>query len=119
VAAKLDSFSAHQQALELFDLVVADLRALSHHPALSRLIAQHIARADSIAARIAEGYGRGSAKDSSHFLVIARGAAHETGGRYQRLKHWLAPEVIAARVALCGDIIAILTASLNTLRRPQ
>jgi hypothetical protein len=31
----------------------------------------------------------------------------------------LAPEVIATRVALRGEVIAILTASINTLRRPQ
>ena len=116
---KLENFSAHRKALELFDFVVADLRPLSKHAALARLIAQQLASADSIAANIEEGYGRGSTKDYSHFLIIARGSAQETGGRYQRFKHWLAPEVIAARVALCGEIIAILTASINTLRRPQ
>ena len=116
---KLENFSAHRKALELFDFVVTDLRPLSKHAALARLVAQQLASADSIAANIEEGYGRGSAKDYAHFLIIARGSAQETGGRYQRLKHWLAPEVIAARVALCGEIIAILTASINTLRRPQ
>ena len=116
---KLENFSAHRKALELFDFVVADLRPLSKHAALARLVAQQLASADSIAANIEEGYGRGSTKDYSHFLIIARGSAQETGGRYQRFKHWLAPEVIAAHVALCGEIIAILTASINTLRRPQ
>ena len=108
---KLENFSAHRKALELFDFVVADLRPLTKHPALARLVAQQIASADSIAANIEEGYGRGSARDYSHFLIIARGSAQETWGRYQRLKHWLAPEVIATRVALCGEIIAILTAT--------
>ncbi len=116
---KRENFSAHRKALELFDFVVADLRPLTKHAALARLVAQQIASADPIAANIDEGYGRGSARDYSHFLIIARGSAQETWGRYQRLKHWLAPEVIATRVALCGEIIAILTASVNTLRRPQ
>ena len=116
---KRENFSAPRKSLELFDFVVADLRPRSKPAALARLVAQPLASADSIAANIEEGYGRGSAKDYSHFLIIARGSAQETGGRYQRLKPWLAPDVIAARVALCGEIIAILTASINTLRRPQ
>ena len=88
---KLEYFSAHQKALELFDFVVADVRPLSKHAALARLIGQQIASTDSIAANIEEGYGRGSAKDYSHFLIIARGSAQETCGRYQRLKHWPPP----------------------------
>ncbi|PAW65900.1 MAG: hypothetical protein B9S34_09465 [Opitutia bacterium Tous-C1TDCM] len=116
---KLAKFGAHRKALELFDLVVADVRPLAAHAPLARLVSQQIASADSIAANIEEGYGRGSAKDYSHFLIIARGSAQETLGRYRRLKHWLAPEVVTARVALCGEIIAILTASITTLRRPR
>jgi hypothetical protein len=49
--------------------------------------------------------------------VIARGSATETRGRYeQRFKHWLPPEIISARVALCEEIIAILSASIRKLR---
>ena len=80
------------------------------------MVAQHYASADSIASNIEEGYGRGSKRDYAHFLVIARGSAQETSGRYGRLKHWLPPAVIASRVALCGEIIAILTASIRRLR---
>lgn len=113
---QLDRFGAYQKALELFELVVGDLAPLGRRPDLSRLIAQQFASADSIAANIEEGYGRGSAKDYAHFLVIARGSAQETSGRYQRLGHWLPNETITARVALCHEIIAILTKSITTLR---
>ncbi len=113
---KLGRFGAHRKALELFDLVVADVRPLTKHGALSRLVAQQLASADSIASNIEEGYGRGSPKDYSHFLIIARGSAQETSGRYRRLKHWLPAETITARVALCQEIIAILTRSITTLR---
>ena len=112
----LHGFTAYAKAVELFDLVVLDWQPLHGKYELTRLVAQQIASADSIASNIEEGYGRGSKKDYSHFLIIARGSAQETLGRYERLKHWLDPQSIANRVALCGEIIAILTASIRKLR---
>lgn len=112
----LKGFGAYKKALALFDWVVADLSSLIGEPALQRLISQQIASADSIASNIEEGYGRGSKRDYAHFLIIARGSAQETRGRFGRLKHWLQPEVIMPRVALCDEIIAILTATIRRLR---
>ncbi len=112
----LASFRPHTLANELFDLVVDDLRPLSRRPELARLASQQLASADSIAANIEEGYGRGSKRDYAHFLVIARVSAQETLGRYRRLHHWLSEETINHRAAICDEIIAILTASIRTLR---
>ena len=112
-------FSAYTKSLELFDMVVADLHGLTGKYELTKLVAQQLASADSIAANIEEGYGRESKRDYSHFLIIARGSAQETMGRYQRLKHWLDPKIIESRVSLCGEIIAILTASIRKLRSPS
>ncbi len=115
----LSRFGAYAKALQLFDLVIADLAPLCSRPELSRLVAQQIASADSIAANIEEGYGRGGPKEYCHFLVIARGSAQETAGRYRRLHHWLTAESIRGRVALCAEITAILTATINTLRQSR
>ena len=114
---KLHDFGGYRKACELFDLAVADLSPLSRNPLCMRLVSQQIASADSVASNIEEGYGRRSRKDYAHFLVIARGSATETRGRYeQRLKHWLPTDVIAARVALCEEIVAILSSSIRSLR---
>lgn len=113
---KLANYGAHQKALELFDHVVADLEPFLENPALHRLIAQQYASADSIGSNIEEGHGRGSKRDFAHFLIISRGSAQETAGRYGRFKHWLSADHIAKRVALCGEIIGILSATKKTLR---
>ncbi len=117
--AKLHSFGAYQKARELFDLTVADVTALRSEPRLWRLVGQHLAAVDSIAANIEEGFGRGSPRDYAHFLAIARGSAQETAGRVERLGHWLPAEVVARRTALLGEIIGILSRSIRTLREKR
>ncbi len=112
----LARFGAYRKAVELFDLVVEDLSRLSSDFTLTRLIAQQYASADSIASNIEEGYGRGSRKEYTQFLIIARGSAQETLGRYQRLKHWIPQPLIDHRTSLCREIIAILTATIKKLR---
>jgi four helix bundle protein len=114
---RLHQFGAYRKACQLFDLVVGDMTPLARNPLCMRLVSQQIASADSIGSNIEEGYGRRTRKDYSHFLVIARGSATETRGRYeQRFKHWLPAEIISSRVQLCEEIIAILSASILTLR---
>ena len=88
----LENFGAYRLAMELFDLVVQDTGQIEKHAQTYRLVAQQVASADSICANIEEGHGRETTRDYTHFLVMARGSARETRGRYLRMKHWLAPE---------------------------
>ncbi len=113
----LEQFGAYQKAQELFDLVVRDMGSLKADPRCYRLIAQQVASADSICANIEEGYGRLSRVEYVRFLDIARGSARETRGRYERMKHWLAQEVIKQRVELLDEIIGILTSSIVRMRK--
>ena len=114
---KLHQFGAYVKPCELFDFVVADMAPLAREPLCMRLASQQVASADSIGSNIEEGYGRATRADYVRFLVIARGSATETRGRYEkRLKHWLPAEVIVARVSLCEEIVAILSATIRRLR---
>ena len=115
----LERFGAYQKAMELFDLVIADMDKLRGDPRCYRLIAQQVASADSICANIEEGYGRLSRVEYVRFLDIARGSARETRGRYVRMKYWLGPEVISERLSLLDEIIGILTRSIVRMRKGE
>ncbi len=115
----LENFGGYQKARELFCLVVTDFGPLAKDARWNRLVSQQVASADSICANIEEGYGRGTKKEFAHFLVIARGSAWETRGRYERMGFCLVPEVIQSRTSLCSEIIAILTATILSLRNTR
>jgi four helix bundle protein len=103
--------------MELFDLVVEDMGTIERDARTHRLIGQQVASADSICSNIEEGHGRETTKDYTHFLVMARGSARETRGRYLRMKHWLSAEVVADRVARCDAVLGILAKTIFTLKR--
>lgn len=67
---------------------------------------QIVRSADSIGANIAEGSGRGSAKDNSRFLKIARGSLYET-------RHWLF--CVKDRNLLSEEQIKLLSALMKEL----
>lgn len=113
----LEQFKAYQLAMELFDNVVEDYSDLARKKPLERLVSQQLASADSIAANIEEGHGRVTTKEYIRFLVIARGSARETKGRYIRMRHWFKADLVAKRSDQCDHIIAILTNSITSLRR--
>jgi four helix bundle protein len=113
----LEKFGAYQKARELFDLVVADMQTLKTESLSYRLIDQQLGSTDSICANIEEGYGRLSRAEYVRFLDFARGSARETRGRYERLKHWLASDLVSRRLELIDEIIGILTSSIGALRR--
>ena len=113
----LEQFGAYKKSRELFDLVIKDMEFLKKDARCYRLVGQQVASADSICSNIEEGYGRLSRVEYTRFLDIARGSARETRGRYERMKHWLAQEVIKQRVELLDEIIGILTSSIVRMRK--
>ena len=113
----LAKFKAYKLAMELFDLVVDDFADLAKKGPLERLVSQQLASADSIAANIEEGHGRETTKEYIRFLVIARGSARETKGRYIRMRRWFKTEIVEERCDQCDHIIAILTKTMTSLRK--
>jgi len=85
----LEEFGAYRKASELFEEVAADMGQISNRQQCWKLIAQQLGSADSICANMEEGYGRYSRKEYIQYLVVSRGSAQETKGRYHRMRHWL------------------------------
>lgn len=112
----LQGFGGYNKACELFELVADDMERLERRPMCWRLVGQQLASADSIAANIEEGWGRGSRREYVQFLLYARGSARETRGRYERMRRWLAGVDVDKRLALCDEVIGILTATVQRLR---
>lgn len=103
--------------MELFDMAVDDFADHAKKRPLERLVSQQLASADSIAANIEEGHGRETTKEYIRFLVIARGSARETKGRYIRMRRWFKTELVEERTNQCDHIIAILTKAMTSLRK--
>ena len=111
----LESFGAYRKSLELFDHVVQDCKKWMPQTRLDRLVSQQIASADSISSNIEEGYGRESKREYRQFLIIARGSARETQGRYRRFRHWMPQDLIQQRVDLAEEVIRIVSKTIGTL----
>jgi four helix bundle protein len=113
----LEKFGAYQKAIVRCGC--GRYAGLKAEPLCHRLISQQAGSADSICANIEEGYGRLSQAEYVRFLDFARGSARETRGRYERLKHWLAPDLVSQRIELIDEIIGILTSSIGTMRKKR
>lgn len=109
------SLAGTQKRRELFEYVADDMELLAKIPRCERMVSQQMASADSVCSNIEEGYGRESSKGYCRFLIIARGSARETQGRYLRFRRWLPAGLVENRTALCEEIIRILSATIIRL----
>lgn len=116
-ADSLWSFEAYRRALYLYDLVWADCDALMQDLRGRALVDQIVRSTGSIFANIEEGYGRGFSKDRDYFLRVATGSARETRGWYFRSRHLLRADLLKHRIALAGEVIALLVNELSKHRR--
>ena len=106
-------FYGYRKALFFYDLCWQDCEQLLKHP-LGRAVAEQLIRsAGSIAANIEEGHGRGYGKDRNRFLGFSLGSARESKGWYYRTKNLLRPEVLAHRLSLISEVIALIVTGIH------
>ncbi len=113
------SFSAYPKASFLYALVWLDCEKLRQDVRGRAIVEQLIRSAGSISANIEEGYGRGFGRDYAHFLGYALGSARETQGWYFRAQYLLSDQVLAHRLALIDEIIALLVSTIGYQRKSK
>ena len=111
-------FFGYRKALFFHDVCWRDCEKLLTHPLGKAVAHQLIRSAGSVSANIEEGYGRGFAgKERLYFLRVALGSARESKGWYYRAKSLLKPEVFEHRMALVGEVIALLVTEIRRVQR--
>ena len=99
-----------QKAHRFFLDVVQDVDAFSPGTA-GRVIANQVLRsASSISANIAEGFGRRTGKEYTHYLIVARGSTTETLDWYIKCRdlHLIDSAVFVTRRAALEEILKML-----------
>jgi len=109
----------YQKALFLYDLVWFDCEGLMRDLRGKAIAQQLIRSAGSISANVEEGYGRGFGRDYARFLRYALGSARETQGWCFRARHLLSEDVVAHRLALLDEVIALLVTTINQQRKAK
>lgn len=102
---KLWLMEVYRLALFAGDLAWPDIGKLFQDRRMLRLSDQLFAAAGSISANIAEGYGRGSAKDQVRFYEYSLGSARETRNWYFQARFVLGETVALHRIKLVTQII--------------
>ena len=111
----LEDFGACQKALRLFDRVAEDFNYWLNDFSGCWLASRSLADAESVCANMEEGFRKESRKEFHYYLIVVRGSARETSGRYKRLRRWIPTEIVNQHVAFDDETGRILTRTINTL----
>ncbi|HLG12828.1 MAG TPA: four helix bundle protein [Dehalococcoidia bacterium] len=108
-----------QKAQELATEVVAELERLPRNRQSEAIGLQLLRSAGSVAANIAEGYGRYSAGAYRNHLSIARGSLFETESWIDLLSRtgYVSEETSSTMTAKCVEVGRLLTAMMRALPR--
>jgi four helix bundle protein len=104
-----------QKAHQLFLDVVRDADAFNRSMA-ARVIANQVLRsASSISSNIAEGFGRRTGKEYTHYLIVARGSTTETLDWYLKCRDLDLVDLVvfANRRAMLEEILKMLNRMIS------
>ena len=116
VGSALDRVQAFQIAQALSGPVFEDASLLQRSPLLAHMAPQLVRAAGSIAANIAEGYVRRSARDRLRYYEYALGSTEETRSWYGFARHALSEEVTQDRIERLTSIRRLLLAMIRNDR---
>jgi len=104
-----------QKAHRFFIDVVQDVEGFSSRTAGREIANQVLRSASSISANIAEGFGRRTGREYTHYLIVARGSTTETLDWYLKCRdlHLIESTVFANRRATLEEILKMLNRMLG------
>lgn len=103
-----------QKSLEFANAIIDQVENLDTKRHHYRLVEQMEAAATSVPMNIAEGKGRSSKKEFSHFLMIARGSLYETMTLLEifKMRNWISDDSFFKLNNMSNEIAKMLN-SLN------
>jgi four helix bundle protein len=108
--------TAYRYASYLSDLAWQDAVRLESRVITRRIAGQLLDAAGSIAANIADGYGRGSGRDRVRLYEYALCSARETISWYHAARHALGDDLSRARIEFIQEICRLLLATIPAER---
>jgi four helix bundle protein len=104
-----------QKAHGFFLNVVRDLELLTNGLAAHVIANQVLRSAGSMSANIAEGFGRRTGKEYTHYLIVARGSTTETLDWYLKCKdlRLIDLDAFASRRATLEEILKMLNRMIS------
>jgi four helix bundle protein len=108
----------YRLAMFLYDLAWRDCELLRRDFRGREIAGQLIRSVGSISANVEEAYGRGvGTADYVRIIRIALGEARETQGWYFRSRHLLPEPVLASRLSVIDQVIALLARTIASHRK--
>ncbi|MGB8214537.1 MAG: four helix bundle protein [Anaerolineales bacterium] len=106
-----------QKSMDFANAVIDLTESLQTDRKHYRLVEQLEAAATSVPMNIAEGKGRFSRKEFSHFLFIARGSLYETMTLLDifKMRTWISPPAFDALESRATEIAKMLNGLINSI----